>query len=76
LEATVAKLPTLNPVMAPDAYCSTCGLAMAIELERGPGGRVEAVLHVCVNAETGCNYQVRSDARLSGQSMPRPAKKE
>lgn len=62
--------------MAPDAYCSTCGNKMAIETETGPGGRVEAILHVCVNKEKGCDYRVRSDARLSGMAAPNPAKKD
>ena len=72
----MAKLPTLNPVMAPDAFCSTCGNLMRIETEKGPNGRVEAILHVCENAETGCSYQVRSDARLNGMATPRPVKKD
>lgn len=72
----MAKLPTLNPVIAPDAYCSTCGKKMRIEQEKGPNGRVEAVLYVCENPDKGCCYQVRSDVRLNGQSTPRPAKKD
>jgi len=62
--------------MAPDAFCSTCGNKMDIEQEKGPNGRVEAVLYVCVNADKGCNYQVRSDVRLNGQSTPRPDRKK
>jgi hypothetical protein len=62
--------------MAPDAICSTCGRVMQIEKEKGPNGRVEAILYHCVNEEKGCNYQVRSDARLNGQAIPRPAKKD
>jgi hypothetical protein len=62
--------------MAPDAFCTSCGDKMAIEKEKGPNGRVEAILYVCVNEEKGCNYQVRSDTRLNGQATPRPAKKD
>lgn len=67
------RLPALNPIIAPDAYCTTCGLKMLLTLDRGPGKSVQGVWHECKNETSGCDYRVFSDVRLNGMATPRTA---
>ena len=61
-------LPELNPISAPEAYCTMCGEKMKMTLERGPRNRVEKIVYSCVNPETGCNYKIDHDQRLTGMA--------
>jgi len=67
-------LPNLNPIVAPDAYCETCGKLLEKTVDLGPGKRVSGIWYSCTNSEKGCDYRVYSDARLTGQTTPNPKK--
>lgn len=66
----MARFPAFNPLIKVDAVCSECGNVMALEVKRGPRNRVEKIIYRCENPESGCSYQVESDQRLNGMTMP------
>ena len=43
---------------------------MEITVKRGPMKRVEKIIYRCENPATGCSYQVESDQRLNGMTLP------
>jgi hypothetical protein len=61
-------LPELNPIMAPDAYCSMCGEKMTVTQEKGPNGKLHQIVYTCSNEKTGCSYQIHHDQRLTGMA--------
>lgn len=63
-------LPDLNPLVAANAFCSTCGIKMKITVEKDKAGRAHKIVYTCTNAETGCSYAVESDERMSGMARP------
>jgi len=66
----MSRFPALNPLIAAPSICSQCGEEMKMEIKRGPMNRVEKIIYRCENPETGCNYQVESDQRLNGMTLP------
>jgi hypothetical protein len=67
------RFPAFNPFVFPDAVCIQCGMVMEKEIVRGPQNRVDHVVYRCQNAETGCDYEIASDIRLTGM-MQIPSK--
>ena len=69
------QIPNLNPITAPNAYCTTCGNLMMTEIDTfGLNKKVLGVWYVCKNPKTGCNYRVYHDSRLCGQAVVIPVK--
>jgi hypothetical protein len=64
------RLPSFNPFTAPDAVCSQCGVTMEKEVMRGPMNRPSGILYRCQNEQSGCDYQIESDVRLTGSCFP------
>jgi hypothetical protein len=65
-----SKVPSINPLWAPDAICTTCGEVMRKSTDKSPTGRVSKVVYTCENEKTGCSYTCESDVKLQGQSKP------
>ncbi len=71
------QIPSLNPITAPGAYCTTCGNLMQTEIDTfGKNRKIQGIWYICKNKDSGCNYRVYHDSRLQGQATVLPSKPE